>query len=252
MPQFKSSRLKIERANKHIADAESRINGLMQSVTGTIEIDPATRQESVKHDFGDRQAFLDIALMFGDAIHNLMCALDHVWMYTLESLAPQAISHHTKFPVRQTAQDVKGVLHRAQIDAIAPDLAHFVLTKIKPYEGGNFAIWPVHDLDIRDKHILTVPVFANASIVGILVEDYTGEIFTGQTWTTTINPPYIVIWESGLHIKDKGKLSAEIVFDNGTPFDFPQVPETLTLYSGIILKVVEAFEAFVQTALGNP
>src|SRR5271156_6411477 len=94
-----NSRLKIDRANKHIADIKKRLVALQDSEASAIEIDSETGGERLKHDFGDRMAFRDIALMLGDAIHNLKCALDYTWLETIQGLAPAAVSSFAKFPV---------------------------------------------------------------------------------------------------------------------------------------------------------
>src|SRR5205823_2828935 len=111
-------------------------------------INPTTREETLKHEFGDKTALFDIALMLGDAVHNLKCALDYAWMQTIERVAHQSISSHAKFPVRQTVDELKDALEGVKIHVTARDLVTLMLTKIKPCAGGNPAIWPVHHLDI--------------------------------------------------------------------------------------------------------
>ena len=75
---FESSRLKIERANQHITEIRSVVSLLPSAYVATVETDPTGGNEVVKHDLRNRDKLIsDIALMLGDAVHNLHCALDH-------------------------------------------------------------------------------------------------------------------------------------------------------------------------------
>ena len=56
MPIFHEARLKIERADKHIADLERRIAGLPERCTSTVEINPAGGNKVIKYDLPDTKA----------------------------------------------------------------------------------------------------------------------------------------------------------------------------------------------------
>jgi hypothetical protein len=246
---FRDARLKIDRANKHIADIRKRLVSLEDSETSAIEIDSKTGGERLKHDFGDRTAFRDIALMLGDAVHNLKCALDYTWLQTIQELVPAAVGKFAKFPVYETADELELALKGREIHVAAPALFDLVLTKIKPCYGGNPAIWTVHKLDIRDKHRLLIPVFTNLSIVGIEVEDERGEVQSGNTWATTQEPPFYVDYVAGLHIKNKGMLSYEVIFEDSGYL--MHVPDTVMHYSAFILQIVETFERFLEAQVSG-
>jgi hypothetical protein len=246
---LKDARLKIKRANDHIAEIRKRLLTLQDSETSIIEIDSATGGERLKHDFGDRTAFTDIALMLGDAIHNLKCALDYTWSQTVARLVPDAAGKFSKFPVYQYADQLKDAMEGRKINTSAPRLFGFVMTEIKPYEGGNPAIWTVHKVDIRDKHRLLIPVFTNLSIVGIEVEDERGERHTANTWATTQEPPFYVDYKAGIHIKNKGMLSYEVIWEDSGYL--AHIPGTITHFSDFVLKVVEVFERFLETQVGS-
>jgi len=78
----KGARLKLRRADKHIEDLEHAIERLRTSLTVTADIEQDSGCEFIKCDFAnieDKDTFDDLALMIGDAVHNLKCALDHAW-----------------------------------------------------------------------------------------------------------------------------------------------------------------------------
>ena len=65
---FEGARLKIQRADKHIADAECAVISLKQGYVSSIETDKATGGHSIKYEcpnFGMRMN--EIALITGDA-----------------------------------------------------------------------------------------------------------------------------------------------------------------------------------------
>jgi hypothetical protein len=242
------SRLKIDRANKHIADIESRIVRLHETDTATVDIDPKTSGEILTHTFTDTKAFDDIALMLGDAVHNLNCALDYTWLQTIERLIPALIDDRAKFPVRKEIKELEGWMTKAGIDTASPELFRFVLDKVHPCDGGDEAIWPIHNLDIRDKHRLLIPVLSTGHIEGIRLIDEHGEMWRGDGSSETIQrPPYIIPYPPGLHIKDKGKLTAVIIVEVADSRYLMHIPETMKFYSGFILRVIERFEKFLDT-----
>lgn len=243
---FQDARLKIERANKHIADIEARIGLLKESEVSTIEIDPNTRCESLKYDFADTKAFSDIALILGDVIHNLKCALDYTWLRTIEIVVPVAVGKFAKFPVYETLDELKTALKGRKIDILASTLFDFMVNEVQPCMGGNPAIWPIHKLDIRDKHRLLIPILSSGTVVNVKVQDEAGEIWSGRGSSQAFQrPPYVITFEAGYRVNDKGKFSADIIVEDvDIPDSVLLVPSTLKRYSGLVSRIVECFEIF--------
>lgn len=247
MNQFHQSRLKIERANQHIADIERLLTDLPNSYVSSVEVDPDARYKSIKHDVINKRFMSDAALMIGDAVHNLKCALDYAWIKTVERVAPLALGKFAKFPVYATREALEAALRGRKIDVASPALFSLMLDEIHPYDGGNFAIWPIYVLDKRDKHRLLIPIIQYSSISGVEVEDEAGVLHRGDTWGTTKAPPYYIDFKYELNIKNKGKLTLNITFDNTLIEYAPRVEGTLSIYSRFILQIVETLESFLQT-----
>ena|SRR5450432_1982783 len=248
---FKHSRLKIERANKHIADLDARIGSLPDSNVATIEINPDGGNEVIKHAFGGDALIEDIALMAGDAVHNLKCALDYAWLETIRQLVPSAVSKFAKFPIYPSLNALEAALRDRKIDISSPKLFDLLFDKIKPHDGGNFAIWPIHRLDIRDKHRLLIPVIYYASVSGIETENKrTGEISKrGFTMATTQKPPLYIPMPIDMHVKNKGKVSVSIMFEDGVPGRQFRIMDSFSLYARFVLQIIETLEAFLETQL---
>ena len=239
------SRAKIKRANKHIADLEDCLLALHDSQTSAVEINKATGGEILKHDFNVR-LLEDMALILGDAVHNLKSALDYTWVATMERLKI-TVDSRTKFPIRETFDEVQAALHGRKIDTISPELWLLVLRVIQPYDGGNFALWPMHAMDIRDKHHLPIPVLTTGSIDGIEVEQE-GATFTGfgVAPLTFQRPPYYIHLNPSIHVKNHGKVTADIGVQYGDAFYVPNISENIQSYSSTVLKIVELFEEFLE------
>ncbi len=249
---FHSARLKIDRTKHHIAELESIISALPNSYTATVEINPSGGNEVLKHDLRDRDKIIDdIALILGDAVHNLHCALDHAWMSVLTKLCPASINNQTKFPIFPVRDKVEAALRGVKIDSAAPVLFDYILNHITPYEGGNGSVWGIHILDIDDKHRLLLPVIEFGSTQGIEVEDEHGKVVKGATWGTAQKPPYYVPIELGWHVKNKGKVAVTVLFDEGPTFQFADVRDMLWAFLMQTLNVIMTLENAVLAELGR-
>ena len=206
----------------------------------------------LKHDLLDRDKIIDdIALILGDAIHNLHCALDHAWRAVLTKLCPASINNQTKFPIFPVRDKVEAALRGVKIDSAAPELFDLVLNHIKPHEGGNDSIWFIHILDIDDKHRLLLPIIEFVSVGGIEVENEAGKVVKAGTWGTAQKPPYYVPIEFGWHLKKKGQVAFSVLFDEGARFQFADIRDMLWTFSVHIHQTVDSLEIVIMTELAR-
>ena len=240
------ARAKIERANVHIGDVERRVNALEQTDTAVVEIHPEHGTERLTHTL-DESGFDQIALVTGDAVHNLNCALDYTWLQTIRKLAPANVSDKAKFPVFKAIKELEGNLRKGHIDTTCPALFNLMIDDIKSCDGGNPAIWPIHCFANRDKHRLLIPVLAEGHINGIEVQDETGERWPGSGFSAPQKPPYCIDFADGLHVTKKGRLTANVIVEDGKFGCRMDIPQALVMYSGAIAGVVEAFESFLES-----
>jgi len=244
MPYYASSRLKIERAKKHIADLNPIIDALTERYTITVERDFETLQHSVKCEHPTLDALRqELAIIVGDAIHNLHSALDHAWIETLQRLAPTVLSNHpnSNFPVRKSSTDLEGVLKRQEIHIACPKLYKRIVSDIKPHAGGNEEVVSLHALDIADKHKLLIPVVNATSILGLTVENKNGDLISGFTLATGDNP-FFVDLPFDCEVKEKGKVTIEVVFEHKSFVESLPVHGALLHLSAVVPKIVELLE----------
>ena len=240
------AKAKIERANVHIGDVERLVNALEQTDTAVVEIHPKHGTERLTHTL-DESGFQRIALVTGDAVHNLNCALDYTWLETIKGLVPDYPMDRAYFPVRETIEKLRKALKEEKIDTTCPNLVKLIIDKIMPYDGGNLAIWPIHCFANRDKHRLLIPVLAEVHINGIGGQDETGERWSGSGFSDPQKPPYCFDFAEGLQVTMKGRLTANVIVDDGKFGCRMDIPQTLLTYSGAIVEVVEEFERFLES-----
>ncbi len=244
--RFNSSRLKIEWADRHILDLEQRLAALPDKYTSSVEVDSATGNKSIKHDVADGRYLIDAALLIGDAVHNLNCALDYAWVEVCK-VFPDLRSASRRFPIFETKKELEGQLRKGKVEVVSPELFDLLLNKIGSYNGGNFAIWTVHDINNADKHRLLIPIIPYAAIVDIELENESGELYTGSSMGTEEHPPYYITFPPNVKVRDKGNLFFEVSFDETVIEYGPRVKDTLRIYSRFILQVIETLEAFIET-----
>jgi len=246
MPYFESSRLKIKWANQHILDVQRLVSALPDLYEATVEINPVAGNPVIKHDLRDRTERMNkLALLIGDAVHNLKCALDYAWIETLSLRAPSLLTDFSKFPIYPDGDSLKGALVGREIDTTFGALYKLLISEIQPYSGANDAIYALHYLNIRDKHKLLTPIVEFAAIEGIELENERGEVEKIGTWASSQKPPYYVPIETGWHIKNKGHVVVEILFEEGTPLYDLEIIDTLQLYSRSTLQVIECLETIL-------
>ena len=245
---FHGAKLKIERANQHINDLYLQWREF--SNTGPysvlVENDSDTR-DSVLQISMDQPAPEAILLIVGDAIHNLMCALDFC-MNEMEFAILGKRTKYTKFPVYDTRDELvaaaKGGLKYKTTKAV---LDHIV-DAVQPYKRGRGEpLWSLHALDIEDKHRLLIAKKDMTYIQNIHCKDSNGQHFTIPEWAI-IHPKasrYVCTGHSDVQITNNGKASFGIVFGDGMPLYgqpiLPILPKLSHFVSGTINSIERVF-----------
>jgi hypothetical protein len=158
-------RVKLKRAKEHLTDLQAKVRAFLDRGPYRVIRDEKTEpgqhlfrvqiRESVPAEWG---------AIVGDAIHNMRSALDLLAceMVVANGATPDRT---TQFPFAATQAKfaAKGM---PEIQA-ASQKARRLVARLKPYNGGNDALWRIHELDIRDKHRLLVPVGASHAAVAL-------------------------------------------------------------------------------------
>jgi hypothetical protein len=245
MDRFEGSRLKVERAKKHITDLHSALIVFQKGDFYRIWVDEDL--ETGLHHLKlstIRQPPIEIALMIGDAVHNLRTALDLLTSEVIwERLKIRTKTSRDNFPIRKLADQVAGTIKSGLIQQADPSVGDLILNTIKPYEGGNDGLVALHNLDLVDKHRLLIPWVQITAIWGIDLEDSKGNIFNALDLAvdgTTIHTP---ISSSGkMTIKGYGEASSLVLFGKDLPVENKHIVPTLTQFSKLVSEIVDIFE----------
>lgn len=237
---FAASKLKIERANKHIADLDSRITAFSETdfYTLVVDKDPKTLG-SILRVHATAAIPADFSLIIGDAIHNARSALDLAWYEIISTRLPHLLDSHTKFPFKRSRDELIATLEGRKIGEAFPLLFESLVNTIKPYPTGNDSLMALHDLDIADKHRLLLPVMQVGALTGVCLQSNEA-LFQDCTFVFTGNRAYTPIKVPGdLTINHKGKPALRIFFEKGLPLEGHPVVETLRELANLAGAVVE-------------
>jgi hypothetical protein len=241
---FESSRLKIEQANKHIANIDSLLESFIHSDFYDLSVEKDSNGGKNFLRFALKIALPadECALIIGDALHNLRSALDLIY-YKSVLLCGGTPTKWTRFPVRDTREELISKLDKAlKNQQISPMVRFAIAEIIKPYKTGNPAIWTLDDLNIIDKHQLLVPVLELVLVSDVRFEDEQQRTITGRFLFTNSTVSHIK-GADGLNItlKDKGRATADILLANGLLKKIESIIPTLR---GIAVEVTKALEQF--------
>jgi hypothetical protein len=248
MIQFRDARLKVKRANEHIAEVHKRIAFITHpdGQTSRVEIHAEARVKSV-HYYLERLGDLpELALIIGDAVHNLKTGLDYAWFETIYTLIPGR-NMRPKFPIYPSIDQLVSAITVSGIGTASPRLATLILTEIKPYDGGNFYLRPLHKLDIRDKHELLIPSTNYGSVSGLKVKNQFGSVI-GGTWGGELGEEFRIDFAEDVEIENKGRVPFGIVFKEG-PLKNMEVSDVLEEFSGTVLGVVKLLEKLAESEI---
>jgi hypothetical protein len=247
MPRFEGSRLKVERAYKHIADIDSMIEVFIGSDFYDLTVDKNndTGENLLRCNIKSRMEEEKIALIIGDALHNLRSALDLLYYETV-GLCNGVATKWTRFPFADTRDQLVGRLNPAlEKKQITRNVYNLILNIVKPYEGGNIALWELDDWNITDKHQLLIPVLKLMMLRDVRFEDEQHRPLPGLRSEFFMSDPGIALIDgaNGLNItvKNKGRAAADILLAKGLLLKIQAIVPTLR---GIAEEVTQTIETF--------
>lgn len=259
---FVHSRLKIDRANRHINEIEQWFRMYVESDFYQLldDLDPETGDQIIRLKANPIPA--DLALAIGDAFHCLNAALDYVMSGLM--LAKTGNSTRIYFPSHDERDSLrksfmppragKADPPNRRVMKAFPLIAFELLSVIKPYKGGDFSIWEVRKADNIDKHNLIVPSITVARVEGIEMRDNVRQnTYAGMTLSVGAGGVMKALHYGGkskLEITNKGHASASISFPDGLEvFQGRPVLPTLLECSQLVAEVVGRVEVTARRYL---
>lgn len=151
MDKLRSSRLKLARAEHHIAELERSVAAFFQTNWYSMTFSDAQGALSLNVTIkGTPEHF---SVLVGDALHNLRAALDVMAVDVVR--ANGGSGDDAYFPFSRDASALEHAI-RARFSG-ASQAAQDKIRALKPYQTGNPELRALHDLDIQDKHRELIP-----------------------------------------------------------------------------------------------
>lgn len=164
---FRSSRLKIDRAKRHVNDLDiiiSRFDNHSYELVAENDSEPGYYVH--KYRIVDPEiTFDDVSIIAGDAVNNIRAALDHaVYGCAIASGNANPEGWTCSFIIRRKKEDfIKAVNGCTSV----PEQIRDCLRRFEPYETGNRFLWSLHEMCNRDKHALITPALIGFDALGI-------------------------------------------------------------------------------------
>lgn len=181
-------RVKIKRAQKHLQELDAEITPLLNQSLHVFGMkdDPDTGQRSPY--FGPLPMVpFNVIATAGDVVQNLRSALDHL-ACQLVQVGNRGIepNRNVSFPICPSVK-VYEKTKRRKVNGMRQD-AIMAIDALKPYKGGNDALWRLHEINNIDKHRLILTVG----------HDYlfSGDDFAGGYWLKASDPIFNGIADS--------------------------------------------------------
>jgi hypothetical protein len=244
--------LKIKRADKHIADFKQRLLTSSDRYGPRFYVDGKTGEKFLHYGQDDRYLRSDLALITGDAIHNLRSALDVAWVETVNTVGRGATGW-THFPINpdQSREWLESVLTKNAGIEPTSRIFELIVNHVKCYKGGDSDILALHDLDIDDKHFLLIPMVAVTGVIGIELENEDGLIDSFDIGRTRFSGPGIQSTyrrNVGLEtkLKNHGEVRFKVTFGKGTPTENLEIVPTLERFSRKVWEIVRRLQIMTQ------
>lgn len=247
--QFTDSRLKVQRANRHIQEIETIFQHFIK--TDFYRLVSDVHPQTGKHSLDARSISLPagIPLSLGDAVHNMRSAFDYISTHYVGK-------NNTRitFPIGRKRDNLVTSESFRFIEKSVPDLADFIADRIKPYEGGDFKLWEINELDRMDKHKLIIPIMQVFEMAGVSFEDKQHGIQFVNCDITTFGPGTLGLVDSDFpfEVTGQGKTTAHIFFPVGNPFENQPVVPTLAQLAQFTLEAIKSLETFCFGNIPDP
>lgn len=246
-----SARLKVKRAKKHIADLDAANRAFYESrpYEPGAKKHPQFPQVLQLYVAKAKPIPPEISLICGDALNCLNAALDHL-AWQLVIAAGGKLHRGIKFPFAESIEKYK-IESPGKVKGMSQEAIRCI-DALKPYKGGNDALWQLHKLNNADKHRLLITVGSAVVAVGILARrmpalqplvDHGYELIPDSVIPLKEGE---VVWEIlGPQPDDNFELSYAIAFGEPEIIEGKPVFETLVQFSNLVESVIDMLATFL-------
>lgn len=231
-------RVKIERAKQQLRELEAEAIAFRDKRQTVVirEPDPDAR-EAPNHFVKLPLLPWNVIAAAGDVVHNLRSALDHLaYQLAVVGNPGSEPSRCVEFPIAKDmatyestkGRKVKGILSEA-VKAI---------DELKPYKGGNDALWRIHELDNINKHRTLFTVGRDF----LLIADWMPNL--GPYLMKTSDPHFASVGEAD--VESDMQLEIEKAISKPQVVDTDALLPSLRQLADFVESLVMAFRPFLS------
>ncbi|MDP8994054.1 MAG: hypothetical protein M3N07_03580 [Pseudomonadota bacterium] len=248
---LKGPRLKVERAYRHLDEFRAFTEPLHRSFYEITfdkhSIFPELQEPGLYVHYRPLQPIPELlALVVGDAAHNLRSALDHLATGICRSVKHGAKEH---FPIHPKRKNLETAPVLSLIEKAIPGAKKTFLEQIRPENGPHENLWRFNDLNNDDKHNLLIPTVAITNITGINITMPGGPSFRDNLHSGDATRPQALYAVTGflgnITVENNPTVSVDVRFGEGTPFKDEPVLPTFVQIAQVVSKTIDAFENLI-------
>jgi hypothetical protein len=235
---FHEAKLKVKRADHHIAELNEILGAFLKTDFYRLSVEKDVDAGLYSLQFRIITGLPEnVPVVISEIAQPLRTALDYV-MCDMVTQAGGTCSKKLQFPICETPERLEEIIKNGQIKKLTPAIIDFILDEIKPYKGGNDALYGLRTLNNIDKHRHLMPVTYVAAL-----KDVTGKAggihFTACTFIVDEGRKLNLIgMPNEFEFEGYGKPAFVVAFDRGQPFEgqavVPALIQLLEEVSGII------------------
>lgn len=260
---------KLKWADKHLHETHAIWEGFLESDFCSVVIEKEVRENGVEIDGlvvkTIRSFPIELVLTLGDAIHSMRCALDYAiseilhWKNTritfpMDETRENLVASFATEPA-QTGARTKGKGRNASIEQMVPEIGRFIVDTIRPYKGGNDALWALGKIDNTDKHRLLTPIFVPQTVENINMRDNHGnQLIDCSAVIENSGACRLIAMNAsqGMKIESYGKATAEIFFNEAGIVEGQPLFPVLIQMRRAVGQTLESLSKFVVAAGWEP
>lgn len=242
--RFFNSKLKIERAKRYIRELSNEIVDYLKTKPFRIVVEKDINSNNHLWTLRVRREVpCHLAVIVGDAIHNLRASLD-LLASDLVSIA-SGNTNNVYFPFGDSPEGFEDMVKKRHLDRAGADIVE-VVRSFKPYKGGNELLRAIHDLDITDKHKTLIPSAHYAGIKNFQMSNASGPMLTINNLHCGPIRDGMVLMSlppaANVAVGQTFQPSLKITLDEGPPTAGIDILDALNQLTAVAESVLSAFE----------
>ena len=251
---FQGAKVKIKWADRHLVDLANAAHSLPPDRHQNFLVSAKLDVGKVQITYMPQPMPLEFAALVGDAVHNIRTALDFSAIALTTRPLGTGKLRKTAFPSgRDLAtfdSERKDKMKGASVDALR------LVEELEPYDGGQYSIRELHDLDILDKHKLLIPTTSIMNIERLNASFRDAPItLRGRDFESVADGANFVATLDCLGIKSSGEFQLDdnldatfsVVFGKGQPLEGQPIVPALTEISGVVKRFIDRCEEHFLT-----